>query len=323
MERLSQIMMNVDLIKDLSYEEFSVAVKQSSNAVRRGRNISDNILVAFEVLHYMKRKNSGSDDEVALKLGVSKAYGRVDSNFLKNRVQRMGFSSKCIQWMLLCVTTVSYSLCFNGSNIESVTPKRGLRQGDHLPPYLFLLCVEGLQEKKLWLLRNFLNGYEKQSGQSIYFSKSGIYFSVNVRLDKQEKLKDILLLGEMSCGDLTLLILSFLLYFRQGRMGFINLHGFNLALLGKHCWNFVNRQNALVSRVFKARYFLSTNFFQAKREGGPSFIWSSIWKAKEELKNGVLGDVQKIKAFKDCWLRDKHDFRVDLDHLNVLRSDRV
>lgn len=62
-------------------------------------------------------------------------------------------------------------------------------------------------------------------------------------------------------------------------------------------------QDALVSRIIKAKYFSSTSFFQAKREGGASFIWFGIWKAKEELKIGfrwVLGDGKKIKDFRDC-----------------------
>lgn len=56
----------------------------------------------------------------------------------------MGFSPEWIQWMLMCVTSVSYSISFQGSNIGPIIPKYGLRQGDPLSPYLFLLCVEGL-----------------------------------------------------------------------------------------------------------------------------------------------------------------------------------
>ena len=47
-----------------------------------GRSITDNVLVAFEILHCMKRKTRGLQGEVALKLDVSKAYDRVDWNFL-------------------------------------------------------------------------------------------------------------------------------------------------------------------------------------------------------------------------------------------------
>lgn len=50
------------------------------------RNITDNVLVAFEVLHYMKRNNRANNGEIALKLDVSKAYDRVDWGFLKNQL---------------------------------------------------------------------------------------------------------------------------------------------------------------------------------------------------------------------------------------------
>lgn len=69
-------------------------------------------------------------------------------------------------------------------------------------------------------------------------------------------------------------------------MGFKNLYGFNLALLGKHCWNFINNPNILVARLYKAGYFPRSHLLHVVQGSGPIFIRVGIWKAKEALKVG-------------------------------------
>lgn len=81
---------------------------------------------------------------MALKLDISKAYDHVNWLYLKRRIQQMDFCSKWIQWMMLCVSTVQYNVCFNGSHIGPIIPRRGLRHWDPISLYLFLLCVDGL-----------------------------------------------------------------------------------------------------------------------------------------------------------------------------------
>lgn len=58
---------------------------------------------------------------------------------------------------------------------------------------------------------------------------------------------------------------------KKGGMGFRELHGFNLALLGKQCWNLLKNLDALVSRLLKARYYLNCSLLQADRMGGSSY----------------------------------------------------
>lgn len=112
----------------------------------QGRSIIDNIIIAQEVVHSM-RKKQGKGGWMTLKIDLEKAFDRLRWDFIHDTLVDVGLPAQMTTLIMECITTSSMSVLWNGSPSPSfATPQCGLRQGDPLSPYIFMLCMEKLSQ---------------------------------------------------------------------------------------------------------------------------------------------------------------------------------
>ncbi|CAL1404768.1 unnamed protein product [Linum trigynum] len=118
-------------------------VSEMQAAFTGGRLIQDNVIIVHEMLHNFNNRRYG-DWDMMVKLDMRKAYDLVDWDGLDSILHAYGFSEKWRGWIRECTRTVKFSILLNGSPTEPFSPSRGIRQGDPISPFLFILMSNAL-----------------------------------------------------------------------------------------------------------------------------------------------------------------------------------
>jgi len=107
----------------------------------RGRNLLDGVVIANEVIHEAKTSKKPC---LIFKVDFEKTYDSVSWDFLFYMLNRMGFHEKWVSWIKGCLKSIYISALVNESPTKEFKTSKGLRQGDPMAHFLFLIVAEGL-----------------------------------------------------------------------------------------------------------------------------------------------------------------------------------
>lgn len=110
-------------------------ISEEQSAFVAERSIIDSSLIASKIVHYLKCKRHGQKVEIAHKIDISKAYDRVDWEYLRAIMLKLGFDHNWVNRIHMWVSSVHYSIVVNNEEVGPVLLRRGLRQGIPSPRF--------------------------------------------------------------------------------------------------------------------------------------------------------------------------------------------